>query len=161
MLKKRLRMVLDFEVVIEELTDETLHSYYRQFTNYEETIEDLEFWANIRRQIRLQRALLEDESTLRRFLTHVVVDEVDASLDSRLGEVFGVEGLWVEEDILGPLFSQLGHEDENFFVTVSEDGALFENVEVLNFSFKSSLTGAALFEETSNAAEGILDDREK
>lgn len=159
MLKKRLKMVLDFEVVIEELNDEMLRSYYRKFTNYEETIEDLELWANIRRQIRLQRALLEDESTLRRFLTHVVIDEVDASLDSRLGEIFGVRGMWVEEDILGPLFSQLEDEDEDFFVTVSEDGSLFENVEVLNFSFKSSFTGAALFEETDFAVEGTLDER--
>lgn len=69
--------------------------------------------------------------------------------------------MWVEEDILGPLFSQLDHEDEDFFVTVSEDGALFENVEVLNFSFKSKFTGAALFEETDCAVEGTLDDRGK
>lgn len=93
MLKKRLRMVLDFEVVIEELTDETLRSYYRKFTNYEETIRDLALWANLSRQIRLQRALLADESTLRRFLTHVVIDEVDASLDSRLGD------LWSKRDV--------------------------------------------------------------
>ena len=154
-------MVLDFEVAIEELTDETLRSYYRQFTNYEETVGDLEFWANISRQVRLQRALLEDESTLRRFLTHIVTSEVDASLDSRLGEVFGVGGLWAEEEILGPLFSQLGEEDKNFFLQVSEGGDLFEHVEVLSFAFKSRWIGASLFEETYSAPGEILDVQEE
>jgi hypothetical protein len=38
MLKRRLRMVLDFEVEVEELTEEGLHAHYRQFGNYEELV---------------------------------------------------------------------------------------------------------------------------
>jgi hypothetical protein len=94
MIAKRLRMVLDFEVTVEELTDEGLHEYYRRSKGYEELAGDAEMWANVTRQLRLQRALLEDEEALGRFITLVVVDEVDSRLDGRLGEVFGVGGMW-------------------------------------------------------------------
>lgn len=89
---KRLRMTLDFEVEVEELTDESLREYYRQFPDFEETVGNRELWANISRQIRLQHALLGDAEALRRYLTHVVVTEVDASLDSKLAAAFGVGG---------------------------------------------------------------------
>lgn len=158
-LRKRLRMTLDFEVEVEELTDERLHEYYRQSSNYEELASDLELWENLRRQIRLQSALLEDEGALRRFLTHVVVNEVDPSLDGRLGEVFGVGGMWVEEGILEPLFSRLGEEDERYFREVSdgEAGHLYENIVVLDRSFVARWIGARL-EEIQVVAEGALKD---
>src|SRR5215211_4522 len=91
-LEKRLRMVLDFEVTIEELTEEGLREYYRQFTGGEEGAANAEEWAGRSRQIRLQRALLEDDGALGRFLAYVVTNEVDSSLDSRLREAFGVGG---------------------------------------------------------------------
>lgn len=120
MIAKRLRMVLDFEVTVEELTEESLHEYYRRFKIYEEQAGDAETWANVTRQLRLQRALLQDGEALGRFLTLVVVDEVDSRLDSRLGEVFGVGGMWGEEEILGRVFSRLGEEDAQFYRELSE-----------------------------------------
>ena len=92
MLKKRLRMVLDFEVEVEELTEEGLHLHYGRFSNYEELVADREWWENARRQMRLQRVLLEDEGALRKYLTYVAAVEVDDSNDSRICEVFGVGG---------------------------------------------------------------------
>lgn len=158
MLKKRLRMTLDFEVVVEDVTDETLRDWYRQFTNFDETVGDAELWANISRQIRLQRALLEDEEALNRYLTYVVTVEVDPSIDSKVGEVFGVGGEHLEEEIFGPLFSRLGEEDERFFREMSEEGVLFDNIEVLSWSFKISWAGATL-EEIRAVAEDSFDDQ--
>jgi hypothetical protein len=90
MLKRRLRMVLDFEVEVEELTEEGLHLHYRQFRNYEELVADEGWWENARRQLRLQQVLLEDEEALRKYFTYVAAVEVDDSNDSRICEVFGV-----------------------------------------------------------------------
>jgi hypothetical protein len=156
-LEKQLRMVLDFEVVVEELTEEALHAHYRRMRNYEELVGDSEGWENLRRQIRLHRALLEDEVALPKFLTLVVVDEVDSRLDSRLGKVFGVGGMWGEEEILGPIFSRLGEEDERYFREVSAATALFDSIEVLSRSFNVQWVGAAL-EETKSIADGSFDD---
>jgi hypothetical protein len=156
MLRKRLRMVLDFEVEVEELTDESLRAYYRQFPDYEKTVGDRELWTNISRQTRLQRALLEDEQVLNKYLAFVATVEVDGSNDSELAEVFGVGGETPEEDIFGPLFSRLSEEDERFYREVSAEGILFENIEPLSRSFRAKWTGAML-EEIKVVAEGSFD----
>jgi hypothetical protein len=155
MIVKRLRMVLDFEVTIEELTDESLHEYYRRFKSYKEMAGDAEMWANVSRQLRLQRALLKDEEALGRFITLVVVDEVDSRLDGRLGEVFGVGGMWGEEEILGPVISRMDSEDANFYQGLIEGEALHENIEALNQSFRVVWSGATL-EEVRPVAEGTM-----
>lgn len=157
MTAKRLRMTLDFEVEVAELTDERLREYYRRFGNYEELVGDAETWENISRQRRLQRALLEDEEALGRFLTYVVVDEVDSRLDSRLGETFRVGGEREEEEILGPVFARLGEEDARYFREVSEAGALWENVEALSKCFVVRWK-AALLEDVRVIAEEAVDD---
>lgn len=150
---KRLRMTLDFEVEVAQITDESLREHYRHSSNYEELVGDAELWANLGRQVRLQRALLEDEEALRQFITFVVADEVDASTNSLLGEVFGVGGERSEEDILGPVFRRLSAEDARYLREASEVGELFESIEVLSRSFKVRWTAARL-EEVTVVAKG-------
>lgn len=157
MTEKRLRMTLDFEVEVEELTDERLREYYRRFGNYEELVGDTETWENISRQRRLQRALLEDEEALGRFLTYVVVDEVDSRLDSRLGETFHVRGARAEEDILGPVFARLGENDARYFREVTETGTLWEAVEALSKSFVVRWK-TALLEDVRVIAKEVVED---
>lgn len=156
MLKKRLRMVLDFEVEVEELTDESLREHYRHMGNFEEVVGDAEFWDNVRRQIRLQRALLEDEQVLNKYLTYVAAVEVDGSTDSELAGVFGVGSDTPEEDIFEPLFSKLSQDDERFYRQVSAEKLLFDQIEPLSRSFKAKWTGATL-EEIHAVAEGSFD----
>lgn len=155
MMKKRLRMVLDFEVEVEELTEEGLHLHYGRFSNYEELVVDKGWWENALRQLRLQRVLLEDEEALRKYLTYVAAVEVDDSSDSRICEVFGVGGERAEEEILEPLFSRLGEGDARFYREVDEEDLLFHNVEALSRSFKGRWTGARV-EEVSTVAEGTI-----
>jgi hypothetical protein len=134
-LKKRLRIVLDFEVEAHELTEEALHDYYRQFESYAEMVADTRLWGNLCRQVRLQRVLLDDEQVLNRYLAFLVADEVDGSSNSGLAEVFGVGGKTPEEDIFSPLFSRLNEEDAGYYREVSEAQMLFEAMEELSRSF--------------------------
>lgn len=139
-------MTLDFEVTIEELTDEWLREYYRQFTGGEEGAANAEEWADRSRQIRLQRALLEDAGALRRFLTYVVTNEVDSSLDSRLRDAFGVGGERADEVILESVFSRLDAEDARYFREASKTESLFEAVEALSRSIRVRQVGADISE---------------
>lgn len=157
LITKQLRMTLDFEVEVEEVTDESLRDYYSRWSNYEEIVGDAELWANLSRQISLQRALLEDEAALRNYLVYVAADRVDPSSDSRLCEIFGVGGKQAEEDILGPVFGRLGEEDARYFSEVSVEGALFESIEVLSQSFKVR-SARATIEEVMPVAEGTFDE---
>lgn len=149
-------MTLDFEVSVNELTEEGLRDYYGRFGNFEAMVSDAAFWANLSRQIRLQQALLEDEEALYRFIIYAVVDEVDSRLDSRLGEVFSVNGSWIEEEILEPVFSRLGAEDARYFHEMSAAGALWENVEAMNKSVVVRWSSASL-DEIKPVALGSLD----
>jgi hypothetical protein len=146
MLKKRLRMVLDFEVEVEELTEEGLHAHYQQFSNYEELVADSGWWENAMRQLRLQRVLLEDEEVVRKYFTYVAAVEVDDSHDSHICEVFGVGGERAEEDILEPLLPRLGEEDARFYRELNAEDLLFENVEALSRSFRGRMTRAVMEE---------------
>lgn len=158
-LEKRLRMVLDFEVTVEELNDEALRAHYRRSENFDELVSDRAFWENVTRQIRLQGALLEDEEALKKYLTYVVAVEVDASAESRVAEVFGVGGERQEEEIFGPLFGRLSEEDEKFYEEVSEGGVLFDNVEALSRAVRVRWVGGRL-EEVRAVAGWKMDDAE-
>jgi hypothetical protein len=152
-LRKRLRMTLDLEVVVEELTDEYLREYYRLRTNYEQMVGDFEIWANVSRQRLLQRALLEDAEALRRYLVYVATAEVDPSPDGGLGELFGVEEERAEEEILGSVLGRLSGEDAAYFRESIEGKVLFEATEALSHSFRVRWVGGVL-EEVRVVGEG-------
>jgi hypothetical protein len=144
-LEKRLRVALDFVVEVEELTAETLRDYYSQFPGFDEKVADA-VWADLSRQIRLQRALLEDDEALEKFLAYVVTNEVDSSLDSRLREAFGVGGERADEVILESVFSRLDETDASYFRTAGESGTLFEAVEAVSHSIRVRWLGADISE---------------
>jgi hypothetical protein len=144
-LEKRLRVALDFVVEVEELTDETLRDYYSQFPGFDEKVADA-VWADLSRQIRLQRALLEDDEALKMFLAYVVTNEVDSSIDSRLREAFGVGGERADEVILESVFSRLDAEDARYFREASKSESLFEAVEALSRSVRVRRVGADISE---------------
>jgi hypothetical protein len=125
------------------------------FGNYKELVADEGWWENTRRQMRLQRVLLEDEEALRKYFTYVAAVEVDDSNDSRICEVFGVGGERAEEDILETLFPRLGEEDARFYRGVNDEEILFENTEAVSRSIRCRWTGARL-EEVRPIAEGEL-----
>jgi hypothetical protein len=155
--KKRLRMTLDFEVTISEITEESLREHCRMFTDSNELLADPETHRNLGRQQRLQRALLADEESLRRFLTYVVVSEVNSNIGSRLGEMFGLGREETEGEILEPVLARLDEEDARFYASVA--GVLWENVELLNSSFVARWMRAVL-EEVTEVAEGAINQGE-
>lgn len=156
MMKKRLRMVLDFEVEVEELTEEWLHAHYRRFKSCEEIVTDTEQWNDICRQVRLQRALLGDEQVLRRYLTYVAATEVDGSKRSELAEVFGVDGEEPEAEIFGPLFSRLSNEDARYYRRESARRQFYDAIEEVCTSVRVNWVGAIL-EEVRSVAVGQME----
>jgi hypothetical protein len=101
----------------------------------------------------LQRALLEDDEALRRFLTYVVTNEVDPSIDSRLREEFRVGGERADEVILESVFLRLEAEDARYFREASKSESLFEAVEALSRSVRVRQVGADISEVVAAAAE--------
>lgn len=134
------------------MTDEWLREYYRQFMGGEERPANAEQWASRRRRLRLQRALLEDDGALRRFITYVVMNEVDSSLDSPLREAFGMGGERADKVILESVFSRLDVEDARYFLEARKSESLFEAVKALSRSVRVRQFGADM-SEVAVAAE--------
>ena len=95
------------------------------------------------RQKRLLRALLCNEAVLGEFMTYLVTDRVCGHSDSELGRVFGVRP---QEEMLEPVYSEMGEEDARFFREVSEEGVFWENTELFEWCFAVDWTEASLIE---------------
>ena len=133
--EKRLRMTLDFRVLIGELKEEGVGSdggkNGEQGQDY------------VARQERLLRALLRDERVLAEFITYLVTDRVCGHADSDLVKVFGVRS---QEEMLEPVYSAMGEEDARFFREAVEEGVFFESTEQMEWCFGVEWTGASLTE---------------
>ena len=132
--EKRLRMTLDFRVLIGELEEEGAGSGDdgkdgEQGRDY------------VARQERLLRALLRDERVLAEFITYLVTDRVCGHADSDLVKVFGVKS---QEEMLEPVYSAMGEEDARFFRGAVEEGVFFESTEQMEWCFGVEWTGASL-----------------
>lgn len=142
-LERRLRLTLDFEVEVGEITEEAVRHHYRQHTNYEEVMRDPGTWEMAARQNRLLLALLADPEMLDSFLTFIVADEVCPCADGRLKEVLRVGQ---EEEVIEPIYGRLGGEDAEFYREVSVEGVLWENMELVNESFQVRWAGGSIVE---------------
>lgn len=153
---KHLRLTMDFEIEISDITKETIDRYYRRLNNYEELIQKPESWETAARQNRLLLALLADPEALDRFLTFIVTNEVNPCEDSRLPEVFSVK---TEDEIMQPLFSRLSDEDAAFFRDVSEAGFLWDNMEMVDDSFRVKWAESSIVElrEVQRGSSGASD----
>ena len=122
MLEKHLRLVIDFKVTAGEITREFVESYYRDFRNYQEVMDNPLTWEIAARENRLLEALVRDKESLARYLTYRVYEEVGPCDDSTLKILLGVGS---DEEILEPVIRSLGKDDAEFFKMVIEEG-LFE-----------------------------------
>jgi hypothetical protein len=100
MLEKHLRLVIDFKVTAGEITREFVESYYRNFRNYQEVMDNPLTWEIAGRENRLLEALLRDKESLAKYLTCRVYGEVEPADDSMLKNLLGVGS---EEEILEPV----------------------------------------------------------
>lgn len=97
----------------------------------------------VERQGRLLRALLRNPGALREFMIYLVTDKVCGHRDSDLARVFGVRE---EEEMLEPVFSELGEDDARFFREVVGEGLFMDNTWEFEQSFAVDWTWASLFE---------------
>lgn len=143
MLKKRLKLTLDFEVEITEITEESVRSHYRLHNNYEEVMRSPDTWEIAARQNRLLLRLSEDREALDRFLAFIITGEVCPCADSRLAEVFR---LGKEEDVIRSVYDRMDSQDSEFFREVSEEGLLWDNMQLVDERFQIRWAGGSIEE---------------
>jgi hypothetical protein len=151
MFDKRLRLTVDFRITAGEITREFVEDFYRDYVNFQEMMENELTWELMGRQNRLLQALIGNAEALNKFLTYVILGEVDPAGGSQLREMFGVQS---EEEILGPVINSLERDDVEFFEGVIKDGLFHENTELFEYRVGVEWLGATL-EGVRRVAEGV------
>jgi hypothetical protein len=155
MLEKRLRLTVDFKIIADEITRQTVENYYRHYVNYQELMRSALTWEIAERENRLLHTLIQNAEALDRFLTYVILDEVDPAEGSRVRELLQVGN---EEEILEPVILSLNEEDVEFFKGVCAEGLFHENTQLFKYSVSVEWLGARVME--IRVLEGSVTERE-
>jgi hypothetical protein len=141
-LERHYRVTLDFRLLLRPLTPEVCQeSFY--FSDRSKSAGEPHFRENIERQRRLYRLLRNDRAVLEQYLLAVLTQEAGNFVYEGLPHAFdAVE----EEELLVPLYEEMGEEDSQFFEECREVGALDANTELIAKAFKVEWVGAEVAE---------------
>lgn len=148
-LERHYRVTLDFRLLLRPITPEVCQESFF-FNDSSASVGEPHFRENIERQRRLYRLLRNDGAVLERYLLAVLTQEAGNFVYEGLPHAFdAVE----EEELLVPLYEEMGEEDSMFFEECREMGALAENTELIAKAFKVEWVGAEVA-EMSRRVEG-------
>ncbi|MET0621604.1 MAG: hypothetical protein ABW250_01355 [Pyrinomonadaceae bacterium] len=150
MLEKRLRLTVDFMLLIAAMEQDDIEKYYCDQTEAEGVAPPLAPREAAERLLLLLEALRHDEEAWCRYLTIVMLTELDPEGATPLWGALGVKG---EKEVLGPVIRSLGGGVTGSGAK-SVGGAEFDElVDLLRASRKLWVKGARL-EEWSTLAAG-------
>jgi hypothetical protein len=150
MLEKRLRLTVDFMLLIAPMGQDDIEKYYRDRVEAGGVVPPLAPREAAERLLLLLEAPARDEEVWSKYLTLVILTGLDPDGATRLWGVLGVES---EKEVLGPVIGSLGGGVAGS--GAQPDGAeeFDELVELLHGSRKLLVKGARL-EEWSTLAAG-------
>ena len=148
-LERHYRVTLDFRLLLRPITPEVCQESFF-FNDKSASAGEPHFRENIERQRRLYRLLRNDRAVLERYLLAVLTQEAGNFVYEGLPHAFdAVE----EEELLMPLYEEMGEEDSKFFEQCRKMGALDANTELIAKAFKVEWVAAEVA-EMSRRVEG-------
>jgi hypothetical protein len=147
--EKHYRVVLDFRVLVREITPEVCQESFF-FNDRCESAGEPYFQENIERQRRLYELLRGNREALEQYLLRVLTEEAGNFVYEGLPEAFDTQD---EEKLLTQLYRGMDEEDVRFFDNCRDTGALDENTELVGKAFKVEWAGAEV-EEMSRRVAG-------
>lgn len=150
MLEKRLRLTVDFMLLIAAMEQDDIEKFYRDRTKAEGVTPPLAPREAAERLLLLLEALRRDEEAWCRYLTLVMLTELDPEGATPLWGALGVKG---EKEVLGPVIRSIGGGVMGSGAKSGGAAEFDELVELLRGSRKLWVKGARL-EEWSTLAAG-------
>jgi hypothetical protein len=149
MLEKRLRLTVDFMLLIAAMEQDDIEKYYRDRTEAEGVALLLTPRQAAERLLLLLETLQRDEEAWCRYLTLVMLTELDPEGTSPLWGALGVKG---EKELLGPVIRSLGRSVTGSDAKSGGAAEFDELVELLRGSRKLWMKAARLEEWNTLAA---------
>jgi hypothetical protein len=151
MQEKRLRLTVDFMLLIAAIEQDDIEKYYRDRTEAGGVAPPLTPREAAERLLLLLEALLRDEEAWSKYLTLVMLTELDPEGATPLWAVLGVKS---EKEVLGPVIGSLGGGVAGSGAQAGGGVEFDELVELLRGSRKLWVKGARLEEWSPLAAGG-------
>lgn len=143
MIERRYQLILDFKVVIEDITEESIKRDYQDRIGYEEAIADPDFWVLMDGQRELLKALTRHEDILHEFIKRTVIWHVERPDEGIIGPTLNVR--LDDEVMLAPVIAELEDEDHrSFFEEGIECGEFGDYIEQVTSSIQATMTDAEL-----------------
>ena len=144
MIERRYQLTLDFKVVIEDITEESVKRDYQDRIGYAEAIADPEFWELIDGQRQLLEALTRHDDILYEFIKRTVIWHVERPDEGIIGPTLGLR---IDDEVmLAPVIKELEEDHRTFFEEGIECGELGDYIEQVTSSIQATMTNAALKE---------------
>lgn len=150
MQEKRLRLTVDFMLLIAAMEQGDIEKYYRERTKAEGVAPPLAPREAAERLLLLLDALVRDEEAWRKYLTFVMLTELDPERATPLWGALGVKG---EKEVLWPVIRSLGGGVAGYGAKSGGAVEFDELIELLRGSRKLWVKGARL-EEWGTLAAG-------
>jgi len=150
MQEKRLRLTVDFMLLIAAMGQDDIEEYYRDRTEAGGVAPPLAPREAAERLLLLLEALARDEEVLSKYLTLVMLTELDPGCTTPL---WGVLGIKSEKEVLGPVIRSVGGGVAGSGGQAGGAEEFDELMELLRGSRKLLVKGARL-EEWSTLAAG-------
>ncbi len=144
MIERHYQLTLDFKVVIEDITEESVKRDYEYSIGYEEAIADPEFWEMIDGQRELLKALVKHDDILYEFIKRTIIWQVERPEEGIIGPTLNVR---IDDEVmLEPVIAELEENHRSYFDEGIEYGEFGDYIEQVTSSIQATMVNATLKE---------------
>lgn len=144
MIERHYTLTLNFKVVINDITEESVRHDYQDRNGFKEAAEDPDFWELIAGQRELLKALVGHEEILHEFIKRTIIWEIEQPEEGILAPVLDVR---IDDEILlAPVIAELDDNHRSYFNEGIEDDEFGDYIEQVTGSIKATMVQATLTE---------------
>jgi hypothetical protein len=152
---KRYRLSMEFDLEIEELTEEVARRGLEKFSNRDELLRDYTWDEHYERQKRILHALLNRSDMLNRYVLWALVNEFELDAKAYLEDFLSEHGYLgnksdQDEAIISTVVDELSQEDQETLKKSIDDGVFWESHAEFIDCFHLKLRSAAVNEIEAN-----------
>lgn len=142
MIERRYRLTLDFKVVVNDITRESVIRDYKDRIGFDDAVEDPEFWEMMDSQRELLKALVQHEEILYEFIKRTIIWQVEQPDEGIIAPTLNVR---IDDEVmLAPVIAELEETHKSYFDEGIEYGEFGDYAEQVTSSIRAEMTGAEL-----------------
>jgi hypothetical protein len=144
MIERRYQLTLHFQVLVNDITKESVTRDYQYRRGFQEAAADPEFWELIDAQRQLLEALTRHQDILDEFIKRTIIWQIERPEEGILAPALKVR--IDDENMLEPVIAELDEGPKSYFEEGIEYGEFGDYIEQVTSSIRARVTKVALTE---------------